>query len=57
MDPTSPQLTPAQAAEHTGAIVLDVREVAEDAQGRIADSIHIPLAARTFELDRSRPVI
>jgi len=54
------KLTPAQAAERTDAVVLDVREVAELAEGRIADSIHIPLGqlpARAFELDRGRPVI
>jgi rhodanese-related sulfurtransferase len=55
-----PQLTPAQAAGHTDAVVLDVREAAELAEGRIAGSKHIPLGqlpARAFELDRDRPVI
>ena len=60
MDPTIPQLTPAHAAERTHAIVLDVREAAELADGRIPGSTHIPLgqlAVRAFELDRTRPVI
>lgn len=55
-----PQLTPAQAADRTDAVVLDVREAAELADGRIAGSTHIPLGqlpARAFELDRGRPVI
>ncbi|TFV79551.1 rhodanese-like domain-containing protein [Blastococcus sp. CT_GayMR19] len=55
-----PQLTAAQAADRTEAVVLDVREAAELAEGRIAGSTHIPLgqlAARVFELDRNRPVI
>jgi rhodanese-related sulfurtransferase len=59
MDPQIPQLTPAQAADRTEAVVLDVREADEVAEGRIAGSTHIPLgqlAARTFELDRNRPV-
>ena len=60
MNPQIPQLTPAQAADRTEAVLLDVREAAELAEGRIAGSTHIPLgqlAARAFELDRSRPVI
>jgi rhodanese-related sulfurtransferase len=55
-----PQLTPAQAAGRTDAVVLDVREAAEFAEGRIAGSTHIPLGqlpARSFELERGRPVI
>jgi rhodanese-related sulfurtransferase len=54
------QLTPAQAADRTEAVVLDVREAGELAEGRIAGSTHVPLgqlAARAFELDRGRPVI
>jgi rhodanese-related sulfurtransferase len=60
MHPQIPQLTPAQAADRTEAVLLDVREAAELAEGRIAGSTHIPLGqlpARAFELDRSRPVI
>ena len=60
MDPQIPQLTPAQAAERTEAVILDVREAAELSEGRIAGSTHIPLgqlSARVFELDRARPVI
>jgi rhodanese-related sulfurtransferase len=60
MSPQIPQLTPAQAADRTEAVLLDVREDDEVAAGRIAGSTHIPLgqlAARTFELDRNRPVI
>ncbi|GAA4731282.1 hypothetical protein GCM10023328_07930 [Modestobacter marinus] len=60
MDPQIPQLTPAQAADRTEAVLLDVREASEVAEGRIAGSTHIPLgqlAARTVELDRGRPVI
>jgi rhodanese-related sulfurtransferase len=55
-----PQLTPAQAADHAEAVVLDVREADELPDGRIAGSIHIPLgqlSARVVELDRARPVI
>ena len=55
-----PQLTPAQAADRTDAVLLDVREVDELVEGRVAGSTHIPLGqlpARTFELDTSRPVI
>ncbi|MCW2695912.1 MAG: hypothetical protein JWR62_997 [Modestobacter sp.] len=55
-----PQLTPAQAADRTEAVLLDVREASELAEGRIAGSTHIPLSqlpARTFELTRGRPVI
>jgi rhodanese-related sulfurtransferase len=54
------QLTPSQTADRTEAVLLDVREAAELAEGRIAGSTHIPLGqlpARAFELDRSRPVI
>ena len=54
------QLTPAQAADRTEAVLLDVREAAELAEGRTAGSTHIPLGqlpARAFELDRSRPII
>lgn len=54
------QLTPAQVADRTEAVVLDVREAVELAEGRIAGSTHIPLGqlpARAFELDHSRPVI
>jgi rhodanese-related sulfurtransferase len=60
MNPQIPQLTPAQAADHTEAVLLDVRESDEVAEGRIAGSTHLPLgqlAARTFELDRNLPVI
>ena len=60
MNPHIPQLTPAQAADRTEAVVLDVREAAELTEGRIAGSTHIPLGqlpARAFELDRTRPVI
>ena len=55
-----PQLTPAQATDRTEAVLLDVREAGELAEGRIAGSTHIPLGqlpARALELDRSRPVI
>lgn len=55
-----PQLTPAQAADRAEAVLLDVREASELAEGWIAGSTHIPLGqlpARAFELDRSRPVI
>ena len=54
------QLTPAQAADRTEAVLLDVREADELAEGRIAGSTHIPLGQlpdRAVELDRSRPVI
>src|SRR5512133_2481372 len=60
MNSRIPQLTPAEAAARTDAVVLDVREAAELAEGRIAGSTHIPLGqlpARAFELDRGRPVI
>ena len=60
MNPQIPQLTPADAADRTEAVLLDVREAGELADGRIAGSTHIPLgqlATRVFELDRSRPVI
>jgi rhodanese-related sulfurtransferase len=60
MNPQIPQLTPAEAADRTEAVLLDVREVNELPDGRIAGSTHIPLGqlpARTFELDRTRPVI
>ena len=60
MNPEIPQLTPAQAADRTEAVLLDVREASELAEGRIAGSTHIPLGqlpARAFELDRGRPVI
>lgn len=60
MNPHIPQLTPAQAADRTEAVLLDVREASELAEGRIAGSTHIPLGqlpARAFELDRGRPVI
>ena len=60
MNPSIPQLTPAEAADRTEAVVLDVREAAELPEGRIAGSTHIPLGqlpARAFELDRSRPII
>jgi rhodanese-related sulfurtransferase len=60
MNAQIPQLTPAQAADRIEAVLLDVREAAELAEGRIAGSTHIPLGqlpARTFELDRNRPVI
>lgn len=55
-----PQLTSAQVAGRTDAVVLDVREAAELTDGRIAGSTHIPLGqlpARAFELDRDRSVI
>lgn len=54
------QLTPAQAADRTEAVLLDVREASELTEGRVAGSTHIPLGelpARAVELDRSRPVI
>jgi|SRR5215212_10624748 rhodanese-related sulfurtransferase len=60
MNPQILQLTPAQAADRTEAVLLDVREASELAGGRIAGSTHIPLGqlpARACELDRSRPVI
>jgi rhodanese-related sulfurtransferase len=60
VNPQISQLTPAQAADRTEAVLLDVREAAELAEGRIAGSTHIPLGqlpARAFELDRSRPII
>ena len=60
MNSRIPQLAPAQAADRTEAVLLDVREAAELSEGRIAGSAHIPLAelpARVFELDRARPVI
>ena len=60
MNPQIAQLTPAEAADRTEAVVLDVREAAELPEGRIAGSTHIPLgqlSARAFELDRARPVI
>jgi len=60
MHPQIPQLTPAEAADHTEATLLDVREAGELADGRIAGSTHIPLGqlpTRVFELDLSRPVI
>ena len=60
MNQQIPQLTPAHAAERTEAVLLDVREADEVAEGRIAGSTHIPLGqlpARTFELDRNRPII
>jgi rhodanese-related sulfurtransferase len=60
MNPQIDQLTPAQAADRTEAVLLDVREADEVAAGRIAGSTHIPLgqlAARAFELDRTRPII
>jgi rhodanese-related sulfurtransferase len=60
MDPQIPQLTPAQAADRTEAVLLDVREAEEVLEGRIAGSTHIPLgqlAARAVELHPGRPVI
>ncbi|MGY1738352.1 rhodanese-like domain-containing protein [Geodermatophilus sp. SYSU D00684] len=60
MHPQIPQLSPAQAADRPEAVLLDVREAAEVAEGHIAGSTHVPLgqlAARAFELDRARPVI
>lgn len=60
MNPQIPQFSPAQAADRTEAVLLDVREAEEVAAGRIAGSTHIPLgqlAARALELDRARPVI
>jgi rhodanese-related sulfurtransferase len=60
MDSEIPQLTPTQAADRTEAVLLDVREAGELAEGRIAGSTHIPLGqlpARAGELDRNRPVI
>jgi rhodanese-related sulfurtransferase len=60
MNSQIPLLTPAQAADHTEAVLLDVREAAELAEGRIAGSTHIPLDQlpdRAVELNRSRPVI
>jgi rhodanese-related sulfurtransferase len=58
MNPQIPQLTPAQAADRTEAVLLDVREAAELAEGRIAGSTHIALGqltTRAFELDSGRP--
>ena len=46
MNPQIPQLTPAQAADRTEAVLLDVREASELAEGRIVGSQHIPLAIR-----------
>lgn len=43
-----------------GALVLDVREVAENAAGAIPDSVHIPLGQlrdRLSELPKDRPII
>ena len=60
MNPPILQLTPAQTADRTEAVLLDVREASELPDGRIAGSTHIPLGqlpARAFELDRTRPVI
>ncbi|MGY1681270.1 rhodanese-like domain-containing protein [Geodermatophilus sp. SYSU D01176] len=60
MNPQIPQLTPAEAADRTEAVLLDVREADEVAAGRVTGSMHIPLgqlAARAFELDRARPVV
>ncbi|MCZ2858175.1 rhodanese-like domain-containing protein [Blastococcus sp. VKM Ac-2987] len=60
MNAEVPQLTPAQVADRTDAVVLDVREAAELTEGRIAGSVHIPLGqlpARAAELDRGRPVV
>ena len=60
MNPPIPQVPAAVAADRTEAVVLDVREAAELAEGRIPGSTHIPLGqlpARVFELDRARPVI
>jgi rhodanese-related sulfurtransferase len=60
MNSQIPQLTPAQTADRTEAVLLDVREARELTEGRIAGSTHIPLGqlpARAFELDRTRPVI
>ena len=60
MNSQIPAVTPAQAADHTEAVLLDVGEAGELAQGRVAGSTHIPLGqlpARAFELDRTRPVI
>ena len=60
MSPQVHQLTPAQAADRTEAVLLDVREADELAEGRIAGSTHIPLgqlAERAAQLDRSRPII
>lgn len=55
-----PLLPPAQVADRTEAVLLDVREDDEVAGGRIAGSTHIPLGQlsdRLAELDPSRPVI
>ena len=60
MNPPIPQLTPAQVADRSDAVVLDVREAAELAEGRIAGSTHIPLGqlpARAVELDRERRIV
>ncbi|SEO70182.1 rhodanese-like domain-containing protein [Trujillonella endophytica] len=60
MHPPIPQLTPAEAADRTEAVLLDVREAAELTDGQIAGSTHIPLgqlSARVVELDRGRPVV
>jgi rhodanese-related sulfurtransferase len=56
-----PRLTPAEvAARGEIDVVLDVREPAELAEGRIAGSFNIPLGdlpARLGELDPARPII
>ena len=60
MNQQIPQLTPAQAADRTEAVLLDVREASELAEGRIVGSQHIPLGQlhlRAVDLDRNRPVI
>ncbi len=60
MNAQIPQLSPAQVADRPEAVLLDVREAVELAEGRIAGSTHIPLGqlpTRAFELDPGRPVI
>ena len=50
----------ARRVQGGGIAVLNVRTAAERAQGRIADSIHIPLpelSGRLDELDREQPMI
>ncbi len=56
-----PDITVHEAFERMqGALILDVREDDEVAQGRIPGSVHIPLGQltdRLGELDRDRPVV
>ena len=58
---TVPQLTPAQlASERDSVRVVDVREPAEVATGRIAGAVNIPLgqlAGRLGELAADAPIV